>query len=134
MIGIICAMQLEADGIVALSENVKEEIIGGMKFYLKQCEKVGNMKKHTGWLGIPSGGCVVENFPEKMYHELTTAEFCGKQFPIPKDYDENLRVVFGDYMQRPPVDKQKPHHDIAYLDLNTPCEVYDNAHRKADKG
>ena len=33
MIGIICAMQLEADGIVALSENVKEEIIGGMKFY-----------------------------------------------------------------------------------------------------
>ena len=33
MIGIICAMQLEADGIIALSENVKETQIGGMKFY-----------------------------------------------------------------------------------------------------
>ena len=42
---------------------------------------------------------------------------------------EYLRSVFGDYMQRPPKDKQVPHHDIAYLDLNTPCEVYDNAHK-----
>ena len=33
MMGIICAMQLEADGIVALSENVKTEEIGGMTFY-----------------------------------------------------------------------------------------------------
>ena len=33
MIGIFCAMQLEADGIIALSENVKETQIGGMKFY-----------------------------------------------------------------------------------------------------
>ncbi len=86
--------------------------IGGMKFYLKQCEKVGNMKKHTGWLGIPSGGCVVENFPEKMYLELTTAEFCGYQFPVPKDYDENLRVVFGDYMQIPEPSKRDCH--VAY--------------------
>jgi len=33
MVGIICAMQLEADGIVALSKDVKEKIIGGMTFY-----------------------------------------------------------------------------------------------------
>lgn len=32
MIGIICAMQLEADGIVALAENVTEEKIYGMTF------------------------------------------------------------------------------------------------------
>ena len=62
--------------------------------------------------GIPSGGCVVENFPEKMYLELTTAEFCGRQFPVPKDYDENLRVVFGDYMQIPEPSKRDCH--VAY--------------------
>jgi len=22
-----------------------------------------------------------------------------------------------------------PHHDIAYLDLHTPCKIYDDAHR-----
>ena len=54
--------------------------------------------------------------------------------PCMSGYDDYLTRVFGDYMKRPPADKQKPHHDIAYLDLNTPCEVYDNAHRKADKG
>lgn len=32
MIGIICAMQIEADGIIALAENTKTEEINGMKF------------------------------------------------------------------------------------------------------
>lgn len=86
--------------------------LGGMKFYLKLCEKVGNKKKHTGWLGIPSGGCAIENFPEKMYLELTTAEFCGEKFPIPTAYDENLTVVFGDYMKIPEPSKRDCH--VAY--------------------
>jgi len=86
--------------------------VGGMKFYLKQCEKVGNLKRHTGWLGIPSGGCIDENFPEKMYLELTTAEFCGYQLPVPAAYDENLRVVFGDYMKVPEPSKRDCH--VAY--------------------
>lgn len=33
MIGIICAMQLEADGIVARAEGVQEETVYGMTFY-----------------------------------------------------------------------------------------------------
>lgn len=32
MTGIICAMQIEADGIIALAENTKTEEINGMKF------------------------------------------------------------------------------------------------------
>lgn len=32
MIGIICAMQIEADGIIAISENIKTETYAGMKF------------------------------------------------------------------------------------------------------
>ena len=49
--------------------------------------------------------------------------------PCMKGYDEYLTMVFGDYMTPPPADKQKPHHDVAYLDLNTPCEVYDREHK-----
>ena len=33
MVGIICAMQVEADGIVALADNINTEQIGGMTFY-----------------------------------------------------------------------------------------------------
>lgn len=86
--------------------------VGGMKFYLRLCEKIANKKRHTGWLGIPSGGCVVENFPEKMYTELTTAEFCGEQFPVPKDYDGYLTVIFGDYMKLPEPSERDCH--VAY--------------------
>ena len=32
MTGIICAMQIEADGIIALSQNTQTEEIAGMKF------------------------------------------------------------------------------------------------------
>lgn len=32
MIGIICAMQIEADGIIAISQNIETEEIAGMKF------------------------------------------------------------------------------------------------------
>lgn len=32
MIGIICAMQVEADGIIALAENTSSEVINGMSF------------------------------------------------------------------------------------------------------
>ena len=33
MIGIICAMQLEADGILALAERKTEEVLNGMRFF-----------------------------------------------------------------------------------------------------
>ena len=32
MIGIICAMQIEADGILALAQNTREETINDLRF------------------------------------------------------------------------------------------------------
>ena len=68
-------------------------------------------------------------YPKHIYEGVAHVTFEGIELPCMSGYDEYLTRVFGDYMQRPPEDKQKPHHDIAYLDLNTPCEVYDHAHR-----
>ena len=68
-------------------------------------------------------------YPKHIYEGVAHVTFEGIELPCMSGYDEYLTRVFGDYMQRPPKDKQKPHHDIAYLDLNTPCEVYDHAHR-----
>jgi lipopolysaccharide cholinephosphotransferase len=44
-------------------------------------------------------------------------------------YDEYLTMVFGNYMTEPPKEEQVPHHDIAYLDLNSPCCEYDSKRR-----
>ena len=68
-------------------------------------------------------------YPKRIYEGVDHVTFEGIRLPCMKGYDEYLTMVFGDYMTPPPKDKQKPHHDIAYLDLNTPCAVYDEAHK-----
>ena len=37
--------------------------------------------------------------------------------PLPVGYDKYLKMAFGDYMKLPPKEKQVPHHDIVYMDL-----------------
>ena len=49
------------------------------------------------------------------------------------DPDTMLRIEYGDYMQLPPVEDRVPHHDIAYLDLNSPCEIYDSKRKNKQK-
>lgn len=68
-------------------------------------------------------------YPKRIYEGTDTVTFEGLEMPCMKGYDEYLTMVFGDYMTPPPKEKQVPHHDVAYLDLNTPCRVYDNAHK-----
>lgn len=37
---------------------------------------------------------------------------------IPQNYDKYLSRLYGSYMQLPPVEKRKTHHDFIYLDLH----------------
>ena len=84
--------------------------IGGMRFYLKICEKLGNQTKETGWLGIPSGiSYEREIFLSRVFRELTVIEFCGNEFNIPAAYDEYLTNLYGDYMQLPPPEAREYH-------------------------
>ena len=65
-------------------------------------------------------------YPKHIYDGVAYVNFEGYDMPCMSGYDEYLTMVFGDYMSLPPEDKQVPHHDIAYLDLNTPCSEYDS--------
>ena len=62
-------------------------------------------------------------YPARIYKGTAEVEFEGIKVPIMSGYDEYLTIVFGDYMTEPPKEKQVPHHDIAYLDLNKPCSL-----------
>jgi len=44
--------------------------------------------------------------------------------PIPVGYDEYLKMAFGDYMQFPPKEKQKPEHNVVYCDLEKSYKKY----------
>ena len=68
-----------------------------------------------------------------IYSGVDYVTFEGIKMPCMSGYDEYLRMVFGDYMQLPPVEDRVPHHDIAYLDLNSPCEIYDSKRKNKQK-
>ncbi len=49
--------------------------------------------------------------------DVIYAKFENKEFLIPKEYDEVLRVEYGDYMQLPPEEDRVPHHRLTELKL-----------------
>lgn len=123
-------------GLLGFGSKVLLGIFRGEKIRRKiwrACEKRMTQYK------ISENRCVTElcsgphwmkmEYPKRIYEGVDYVVFEGMKLPCMKGYDEYLTMVFGDYMTPPPKDKQKPHHDIAYLDLHTPCAVYDEAHR-----
>ena len=54
---------------------------------------------------------------QKYFYDYIYGDFEGEKFRIPKDYDERLRSVYGDYMKLPPEEERKGHVNNAfYLD------------------
>ena len=96
-------------------------------------------EKHMSRYKLEENACVTElcsgphwmkiKYPKHIYEGVDYVTFEGITLPVAAGYKEYLEMVFGDYMTPPPEDKRVPHHDIAYLDLTTPCRVYDEAHK-----
>lgn len=51
------------------------------------------------------------------FYNTIEAEFEGRKFPIPQNYDEVLRNLFGNYEKLPPIEEQEPHHGIVEIQL-----------------
>lgn len=47
-------------------------------------------------------------YEKKDFEEYTTLEFEGHQLMVIKEYDKVLRMLYGDYMQLPPIKDQVP--------------------------
>ena len=51
-----------------------------------------------------------EYFETKIYTDLIRMEFEKLQLPIPKEYENYLTQMYGNYMELPPVEKRIPKH------------------------
>lgn len=124
-------------GIVGFGSRALLAVFRGKKIREKiwrHCEK--QMSKYR----LEDNDCVTElcsgphwmrfEYPKRIYEGTATVKFEGIELACMAGYDEYLTMVFGDYMTEPPKEERVPHHDIAYLDLNTPCEVYDSRRKK----
>lgn len=52
-------------------------------------------------------------FPRRIWNGVVMHEFDTINAPLPKGYDEYLRIQYGDYMKLPPPEKQVPSHSYA---------------------
>lgn len=57
-------------------------------------------------------------YPRSIYDGVTEVEFEGRKYLAMKNYDDYLRIPFGNYMELPPEEKRVAHHDIIELKLN----------------
>ena len=79
----------------------------------------------TGITELCSGpGYMKNRYPKEIFASAVYKEFEGEQMPLPVGYDEYLRIVFGDYMQLPPPEKQVAHHDAVLYDLEHSYKMY----------
>lgn len=67
-------------------------------------EKSGLLTSITGFYGYDK-----EIVDEKIFDEYTELIFENTSFKAISRYDEYLKIVFGDYMQLPPVEKRRSH-------------------------
>jgi len=57
-------------------------------------------------------------YPRSIYDGVTEVEFEGRNYLAMKNYDDYLKIPFGNYMKLPPEDERVAHHDIISLELN----------------
>lgn len=100
--------------------NIRKSIgfaarIFGLKFWFKKLKKYE--KGYAGVSdeeGIPSGiDYEREVFPKGFFSDVTEAEFEGRRYYIPAQYDRYLKNLYGDYMRLPPPEKRGRHYASA---------------------
>ena len=76
-------------------------------------------KKHmkSGYIGCYVGSPL--QYPERIISEAIPVEFEGESFYIPKDYDQFLNNLYGDYMELPPEEKRVSHHDVILINFTS---------------
>ena len=84
------------------------------RYYLDKLEKLTT--KFT-WKDSDFAYCCVWGddrklpfYPKSFFEELCYLKFEGRDFLAPKQYDEFLKVMYGNYLELPPEDKRIPGH------------------------
>ena len=94
----------------------------GKDWFQNKLESLARVKEYDSSEYV---GCVVwlsggmrDIFPRAWFDESIMAQFGEHQFRIPKNYDEILRHVYGDYMMLPPENERIGHHYYKVFEKN----------------
>ena len=66
--------------------------------------------------------------PREDFASVVYKDFEGHQIPVMKGYERYLHLIWGDYMQLPPIEQRVAKHDAVFADLHTPYKEYKGIH------
>lgn len=83
-----------------------------MQNYLSEIQKLYpiNTSENIGLLMTEYRNWNKAYMPRAYFNHVIYKEFEGRQFQVMNGYHEHLTQYYGDYMQLPPEEDQKPHH------------------------
>lgn len=67
---------------------------------------------------------ITQYYDSRFFEESVSADFEGYTFPVPKEYDEYMTQMYGDYMTPPPEEDRVNKHSFAILDLEKDYKEY----------
>lgn len=65
-------------------------------------------------------------YPRRYFVSPILISFEGGEYPISKDYDALLQVIYGDYMRLPPPEQRLSKQHAILVDLNRPWTEYNH--------
>jgi len=68
-------------------------------------------------------------FPGKAFLETTELWFEGGKYPVPKEYDSILKIMYGDYMRLPPPEERAIKQHAVLVDTEHSYELYRDYHK-----
>lgn len=74
----------------------------------------------------PTNDCIVLDYiySKSMITDTTVMKFEGIDVSVPKEYDNMLRQIYGDYMKLPPKEQQIPRHMTELFSLDVSSDEY----------
>lgn len=86
------------------------------KYRWEDCDEV------TELIGSIKG--MLLRHPKADFENVVYKDFEGYQIPVMAGYERYLRLIWGDYMQLPPMDKRVAKHDVVYLSTTEPYSKF----------
>lgn len=80
--------------------------------------KYNDLESNYDWISLADPVAIYEFLPPVL-DEVEEMEFEGHKFFVYKNFDQVLRVSYGDYMKLPPVEDRMPKHNYDLVILDT---------------
>lgn len=79
--------------------------------------------KETEYVSHLTNGATKKRFhaykmKREDFYDTVPGDFEGHTFPIPRNYEEVLSNLYGDYQKLPPKEDREPHHGVIRIDFD----------------